>query len=120
MKDYVLIADNNSSFRYFMQELLNYFGYVTKIARDGFECLQIVSSLHKPSLILLDNQMPELTGLEVLKLIKRRRDTNIIPVIAIISDEDLEQKLLNQGASAVLMKPFDIMQLHETIQSCLK
>jgi DNA-binding response OmpR family regulator len=78
-----------------------------------FELLQEI----KPSLILLDIEMPQMDGYEALKLLKSRPETAAIPVIFLTgkTDEENEKKGLALGAADYIKKPFDPDELRSRI-----
>lgn len=120
MAEYVLIVDDQASIRYLIQEVLRQSGYETKSAGNGWECLTIVrSAANKPSLILLDHNMPDMTGMEVLSALRKDKHTRQIPVVMISGQEDLAETARGNGARAVLGKPLDVDALLETLRTVL-
>ena len=73
---------------------------------------------HKPSLILLDVEMPEMNGYGVIQNIKQNHETNHIPVIFLTAriDNDSELEGLSLGASDYIFKPFSPMLLRKRIE----
>lgn len=90
-------------------------------ANDGKEGLQAVSE-HHPDLILLDVEMPEINGEEVLKKLKADEYTRDIPVIMCTAAEDpgLEERLMKLGASAFIKKPHGFSTLKNIIKDLIK
>lgn len=115
MSGYILVVDDQSSVRYFLREVLKSFGYPSKIAENGYECLTTSRSTDKPSLILLDYQMPHMTGIEVLTALKSDNSTRKIPIIMISAEKDVKEKAIYHGVNAVLTKPIDIAILRDEI-----
>ena|SRR3990167_2383550 len=95
-------------------------GFEIVSAVDGKQGIEKAKTL-KPSLILLDFGLPNQTGLEVLKLLKKPSPDNIhqIPVIMLTGHDEFEQECLEAGASGYLTKPFDLFQLKETLSKFL-
>lgn len=120
MAEYILIVDDERIIRNMLQEFLGESGYRTEGAADGRECLKIAGFAEKPSLILLDYQLPGMTGIEVLKMLKKYSATWEIPVIMISGTEKLEEIAKNHGAQAVLKKPLDLSALVEAIHDVIK
>lgn len=117
MAEYVLIVDDQPSIRCMIQAVLREAGYETKSAENGWECLAIVrSTANKPSLILLDHNMPNMSGMEVLSVLKKDISTQQIPVIMVSGEDNIVEKARDNGAKAVLGKPLDISDLIETLQ----
>ena len=88
--------------------------YVTKLELEGFQVVSAVDGIKglrlakkdKPDLVLLDLQLPELSGFEVLEDLKRSNETKQIPVLVLTNfsqKEDIE-RCLNLGASDYLIK----------------
>jgi len=76
---------------------------------------------HSPDLILLDLNLPDMHGSEVLKILKSEAGTQHIPVVIISADAMQHQldKLLKEGAVKYLTKPLDITELLNTIEEIL-
>jgi CheY-like chemotaxis protein len=76
---------------------------------------------HQPDVILLDSNLPDLTGEEALAQLRARRATHDIPVIVISADADpaTEHRLLARGAYAYLTKPFKVDELLDTIADAM-
>ncbi|MHB8072988.1 response regulator [Desulfosporosinus fructosivorans] len=119
MVDYILVVDDRSSIRRLLVEVLTYAGYESKQVGSGDECLNYARSDNKPALILLDNNMPGICGLDVLQLLKKDGAAKSIPVI-MVSGENIEEQAKKQGAQSVLMKPFDIYDLIDRVQTVIK
>jgi len=113
--EYILVVDDRSSIRRLFAEVLASAGYASKQVGSGDECLGYALSENKPSLILLDNNMPDICGLDVLQLLKMNESAKHIPVI-MVSGEEIEELAKKQGAQGVLMKPFDIYELLDRIR----
>ena len=88
--------------------------YVTKLELEGFQVVSAVDGIKglrlakkdKPDLVLLDLQLPELSGFEVLEDLKRSNETKQIPVLVLTNfsqKEDID-RCLNLGASDYLIK----------------
>lgn len=116
MVEYILVVDDKSSIRRLFAEVLANAGYESKQVGSGDECLGYALSKYKPSLILLDNSMPDICGLDVLRLLKKDEFARGIPVI-MISGEEIEEQAKKQGAQDVLIKPFDIYELIDKVRT---
>ncbi len=81
--------------------------YQIKVATSGEQSLKIANSNDKPDLILLDVDMPIMTGYEVCRKLKEKPETNTIPIIFItaMQTEEDEEKALELGAVDFLTKP---------------
>ena len=119
MSGYLLIVDDCMSIRILLQEALEEAGFVTKTVASGAECLRYSFSKEPPSLILLDWQMPGLTGTEILNLLKADERTEHIPVIMITGEQGVEDQVLDSGAYAFLGKPVDLDRLLAQVRGAL-
>jgi len=101
-------------------DLLEAHGYKTIQTRSGVEALELARR-HKPDLILMDIQLPEVSGLEVTKRLKDDSDLRHIPVIAItaFAMKGDEEKIRQGGCEAYLSKPISIVKFLETVRNYL-
>ncbi len=89
---------------------------------NAIEALKIVCSSIKPDLILLDLNMPKVSGLDLLETIKNNPESQNIPVIIISSSKNPEklERALKLGALDIISKPIDSTELHEKVFSVLQ
>ncbi|MBD2517829.1 response regulator [Nostoc sp. FACHB-973] len=113
-KPRVLIADDEESSRVCLTIVLEDEGWEITQARDGKEALEKVLK-SQPNLLILDYQMPELTGAEVYQHLQLHRIK--LAVVLISSYTELEKLASSLGIAYFLHKPFDIPKLLTTIQS---
>jgi CheY-like chemotaxis protein len=101
----VLVVDDEPQIVDMLRELLVGLGYTVETARSGAQALQLVPEF-KPDAVLLDLQMPGLSGLQVLD--RLRRDDPGLPVIIVTgnTDVDVARSTLARGAFDYLRKPF--------------
>ena len=101
-------------------ELLNMHGYIVLQATDGMEGLRLAHE-HRPDLILMDMQQPEISGLEVTKQLKEDETLRSIPVIAVtaLAMKGDEQKYRDGGCDAYIAKPISIANLLQTVEQFL-
>ncbi len=114
----ILIVDDSLYQRLLIQKHLKAREYAVIAAQTGKEGLAMID-IHAPDLILLDLVMPEMSGVEVLQQL--RAQGSDIPVI--INTADIQastyEKCIQLGAIAILNKPIDSNELHETIEQAL-
>jgi CheY-like chemotaxis protein len=103
----ILVVDDNSGTARLLHELLVAEGHEVVVAHDGLEALVRVAA-HAPDLILLDLDLPALSGYEVCRRIKENPATRWIPIVIITGQVESETKLhsWNLGADEFLAKPF--------------
>ena len=115
----LLITDDDVEFRETLQGVFETRGFNTLLARDGKEALNIVRT-REVHLVLLDMHMPQLTGLETLRLLKRFRA--MLPCILISAQLDeliVEEARLAQAFS-VLSKPVTLRQLTGVVHQAMR
>jgi PAS domain S-box-containing protein len=112
----VLIADDVPESRALLTDLLGSLGFQTFEAANGLQALEQAQAI-RPDLILMDNGMPVMTGVDATK--RLRTDTALagVPVIAVSAGASEAERLrcLEAGASAFLPKPVDVQELLHTI-----
>jgi len=101
-------------------DLLEAKGYRTIQTRNGMEALDLARE-HKPDLILMDIQLPEVSGLEVTKWLKEDDALHTIPVIAVtaFAMKGDEERIRQGGCEAYISKPISVVKFLETIQTYL-
>ena len=118
-KKILIVEDNELNMKLF-HDLLEVHGYETLQTKDGREALQLARE-HRPDLILMDIQLPEVSGLEVTKWIKADDELKSIPVIAVtaFAMKGDEEKIRSGGCEAYIAKPISVNSFLETIQTVL-
>jgi CheY-like chemotaxis protein len=109
----VLIVDDYPGARYLRSRILSDAGYEVLEASSGEEALRIASE-RRPSLVLLDVNLPDVNGTEVCRRLKAKPETMGIPVIQITGawmSEDARRQGLASGADAYLTEPIDEVTL---------
>jgi two-component system LytT family response regulator len=110
----VIIADDERPARSFLKAILQEFEDVEIVgeAENGAEAIEIIKRV-KPDLALLDLQMPEITGLEVVKLLRKSE----MPLVAFVTAYDeYAVQAFEVGAVDYLLKPVEKTRLRETLQ----
>ena len=118
-KSILVVEDNELNMKLF-HDLLEAQGYNVLQTRDGMEALKLARA-HKPDLILMDIQLPEVSGLEVTKWLKEDDGLRSIPVIAVtaFAMKGDEQKIREGGCEAYISKPISVANFLETIEKFL-
>ena len=103
----ILVVDDSRTQLDWLVQVLERDGYEVRTAMDGKEAIRKVRT-ELPDLVLLDMILPDMDGLEVLRIIKARPDEEFIPVIILSVKSDLDSKVagLRIGADDFLAKPF--------------
>ena len=118
-KTVLVVEDNELNMKLF-HDLLEAHGYHILQTRDGMEALQIARD-HKPDLILMDIQLPEVSGLQVTKWIKQDNMLKHIPVVAVtaFAMKGDEEKIREGGCEAYLAKPISVLAFLQTVERFL-
>ena len=123
MKDHVaslLVVDDNEYNRDLLKRRLEHKGYQIQTAESGIEALDCIAK-QRLDLVLLDVEMPGITGLEVLTSIRKVRTRLQLPVIMVTANTGSENiiKALNLGANDYITKPVDVPVAAARIQTHL-
>ena len=118
-KSVLVVEDNDLNMKLF-HDLLEAQGYAVLQTRDGMEALKIARE-HRPDLILMDIQLPEVSGLEVTKWLKEDESLRTIPVIAVtaFAMKGDEEKIREGGCEAYIAKPISVSNFLETVAKYL-
>jgi len=116
----VLVVEDNELNMKLFHDLLEAHGYGILQTRDGMEALKMARDNH-PDLILMDIQLPEVSGLEVTKWIKEDDKLKDIPVVAVtaFAMKGDEEKIREGGCEAYIAKPISVANFLETVQRFL-
>ena len=115
-KTVLIVEDNELNMKLF-HDLLDAHGYKTIQTRDGLEALDLARK-HRPDLILMDIQLPEVSGLEVTKWLKEDDNLKAIPVIAVtaFAMKGDEEKIREGGCEAYISKPISVPMFLGTVR----
>ena len=116
----VLIVEDNDLNMKLFNDLLEAHGYNTLQTKEGMEALRMARQ-HVPDLILMDIQLPEVSGLEVIKWLKEDDNLSAIPVIAVtaFAMKGDEEKIRNGGCEAYIAKPISVSNFMRTVERFL-
>ena len=117
MSKKVLIVEDNELNMKLFHDLLDSQGYATLQTREGLQAMALARQ-HMPDLILMDIQLPEISGLEVTKWLKDDEELAHIPVIA-LHGEGGEERTRPGGCEAYISKPISVMHFLETVRKHL-
>jgi two-component system, chemotaxis family, sensor kinase CheA len=117
----ILVVDDSITTRSLEKSILEANGYSVRLAVDGVEALEQLSA-ELVDLVITDVAMPRMDGLQLLQQLKKRKETEHIPVIVVTSLESREdqQRGLSLGADAYIVKrKFDQLELLRTVRQIL-
>jgi len=120
-KKKILVIEDDGNLRETLSDVLETEGYSVVTSKDGLEGLR-KTYVELPDLVILDIILPELSGLEVCKRLKKDTQMKDIPIIYLTAKDQVTDKLLGleSGAEIYLTKPFDMDVLLEKIQNLLR
>jgi len=118
-KRVMIVEDNELNMKLF-NDLLEAQNYETIQTSNGLEVLDLARK-HRPDLILMDIQLPEVSGLDVTKWLKEDDELARIPVIAVtaFAMKGDQERIRQGGCEAYISKPITVMKFLETIKSYL-
>ncbi len=118
-KKVLIVEDNELNMKLF-HDLLDSQGYVTLQTREGLEALTLARE-ERPDLILMDIQLPEISGLEVTKWLKEDDELSSIPVVAVtaFAMKGDEERIRQGGCEAYISKPISVSGFLDTIRRLL-
>ena len=118
-KKVLIVEDNDLNMKLF-NDLLVAHGYGTLQTKDGVEALALARQ-HHPDLILMDIQLPEVSGLQVTQWIKQDDELRKIPIIAVtaFAMKGDEQKIRDGGCEAYIAKPISVASFMSTVERFL-
>ena len=120
----ILVVDDDHSSLEFFDIMLTNLGFEIIKASDGLMALERIK-IHKPDLILLDNIMPEMTGFEVIQIIKKQnefRKFRNTPIIMFSALDNPEDKILGleMGIDDYITKPFNFSEVLARIRNVIR
>ncbi len=115
-KSVLIVEDNELNMKLF-HDLLDAYGYRTIQTRNGLDALSLARE-HQPSLILMDIQLPEVSGLEVTKWLKEDDELRTIPVVAVtaFAMKGDEERIRSGGCEAYVSKPISVAVFLDTVR----
>lgn len=116
VKTVLIVEDNELNMKLF-HDLLDAHGYRTLQTRNGMDALKVARD-RRPDLILMDIQLPEISGLEVTKWLKEDDELRQIPVVAVtaFAMKGDEERIRQGGCEAYISKPISVGMLIDTVR----
>ncbi len=115
----ILVVDDETSMREFLDVLLSKEGYLVSEAKNGKQALTMIQK-NNYDLILSDIRLGDITGLEVLKNAKKKNQNTIVIMISAYSTTEIAVEAMNEGAYDFVPKPFDNQELKHTIKKAFE
>ncbi|MDH5188889.1 MAG: response regulator [Rhodospirillaceae bacterium] len=119
-KSILIVEDNKTNMRFFT-DLLKRHKFKTILSNDGSDAVELSISEH-PDLIIMDIQLPGMSGTELTRIIKNDPQTENIPIIAVtaFSIDDNDYEIDEAGFDAFVAKPIKIDDFIDTINRLLE
>lgn len=119
MSKKVLVVDDSLYMRTLIKDALTGIGYeVLGMASNGESAIDMAFEL-QPDLITLDNILPDMLGLDVLKTLRSEGLTAKIIMISAVGQEAVVEEAMKNGANEYIIKPFTTEQLVEVVQKVM-
>ena len=119
-KKVLIVEDNDLNLKLF-RDLLGANGYRTVETKEGIEAIAMTRNV-LPDLIIMDIQLPEVSGIEVTKWLKEDEDLAHIPVVAVtaFAMKGDEERIRDAGAEGYVSKPISVLKFVEAVRSLLE
>lgn len=114
----ILVVDDDAPILLLMRNLLREFGFEPVAAGSGPQALA-EAQRRTPDLILLDRNMPGMSGDEVLAAVRNDGTLSAVPVLMLTGEPMEPDEIARLGANAAVLKPFDVAALVQMIRSHL-
>lgn len=116
----VMLADDHSLIREGIKQLLEFDGSVEVIAQaaDGMECINVLDN-HYPDILLLDINMPNMSGMDVLSELKKKRPELKILILTVHNEVEYLVKAVDMGADGYILKDSGSAELKDAIEKVM-
>ncbi|HEX8153844.1 MAG TPA: response regulator [Thermoanaerobaculia bacterium] len=117
-KPVILVVDDDGPILLLMRNLLREFGFEPVTASTGPQAVEQAST-RIPDLVLLDKNMPGMSGAEVVRVFRTELGLDTLPILILSGEPVAPDELRTLGANAAVLKPFDVPALIEQIRTHL-
>lgn len=117
----ILIVEDTPEYAMLTQTMLKRYGYATHHAADGEEAVEYLQA-HQPLLVLLDLNLPGMSGWDVLEHLVQIHGENTIPVVITTAYSDSANRVVGklQNVYKYLVKPFSPVELRDTVEEAIR
>lgn len=121
LTDTILIVEDNAKNMKLVRDILRHKGWLTLEAVTGEEGVRLALE-HKPALVLMDIQLPDIDGITALRRIREHAALDAMPVLAVSASvmPDEQQQIVSSGFDAYLTKPISLKPFIATVERFLK
>ena len=117
-KPRILVVDDDEPILVLMKNILREFQFEAIVSSSGTKALELARQ-ESPDLILLDMNMPEMSGEEFIERLRRDDDVAHVPVLILSGEPLSREELSRMRAEGAIQKPFDLSQLINQIRQHL-
>src|SRR6267154_1838705 len=117
-KPLILVVDDDAPIVLLMRSILREFGFEPRTATSGEAAIEAARA-ERPDLVLLDKNMPGMSGSEVIRALRSERGLEQVPILVLTGDPLGPDEIAELGANGTVQKPFDLQQLVAKIQEQL-
>jgi DNA-binding response OmpR family regulator len=114
-KPFILVVDDDGPILALMRNLLKEFGFQPLTADSGAKAIDAARQ-NRPSLVLLDKNMPGVTISEVIRALRSEPGCDGIPILILSGERLSRSEVAELGADEAVQKPFDVTLLIEQIR----
>lgn len=115
-KPIILVVDDDQPILLLMRSLLREFGFEAVTAENGAQALAAARS-HRPALVLVDKNMPGMTGADTIKSLRAEPGFEHLPILILSGEPVSRAELTSLRADGAVLKPFDVAALVERIRA---
>ena len=113
-KPVILVVDDDAPIIALMRSILREFGYEARTATSGADAIEAARA-ETPDLVLLDKNMPGMSGGEVIRTLRSDVGLENVPILLLTGDPVEPREIAELGANGTVQKPFDLQVLMEQI-----
>jgi CheY-like chemotaxis protein len=115
-KPIILVVDDDLPILALMRSLLREYGFEAVTAENGQQAL-VAARNRRPSVVLVDKNMPGMTGDEVIRALRNEPGFDDVPILILSGEPVSKAELAELRADGAVMKPFDVMKLVAQLRS---
>jgi CheY-like chemotaxis protein len=117
-KGQLLVVDDDKALQHVLSRTLSSMGYDVTLAGNGLEAISLFLT-GAYDLVITDFQMPLMNGRELSRLVKEQSPSTPVIVISGLCDDEHLEKLNTNGVDSIILKPFKLEEIKNTVQSLL-
>ena len=115
----IMVVEDNEGIRYILEGIIEDEGYTVVTAENGYQAIELAKDTPF-SLIFIDVKMPGIDGVQTYREIKKNSPGSVVVMMTGFSVQHLIKEALEEGAYAVIYKPFAVEQIIETVRAVLQ